>query len=60
MKTVLLKLNEATAKRLSVFCKRAFIERVEPFAGSEDEAVKMMEALDDLRAALEEQGFSPR
>jgi hypothetical protein len=60
MKTVLLKLDKDTAARLSVFCKRAIIERVKPFAGDETEANKMLKALDNLRDALEEQGFSPR
>jgi hypothetical protein len=59
-KMITLKLDEATAARLSLFCKRALIERVEPFSGSEAEARKMFAALDDLGTALEGQGFSPR
>jgi hypothetical protein len=59
-KTITLKLEESTAARLAVFCKRAIIERVGPFAADESEAHKMMEALDELRLALETHGLSPR
>jgi hypothetical protein len=58
--TITARLEESAARRLAVFCKRATIERVEPFAGDEGEAAKMLEALADLREALEAEGFAPR
>jgi hypothetical protein len=60
MKTVSLNLDEETAMLLSIFCKRAIVERVEPFASDHGEANEMLVALDNLQDALEEQGFSPR
>jgi hypothetical protein len=53
-------LEERTARRLAVFCKRAIIERVMPFAADGVEAEKMLRALEELGSLLEEQGFSPR
>jgi hypothetical protein len=57
---ITVKLDEATATQLAQFCKRTMIERVEPFASDEAEAVKMMKALDSLGEALQDQGFDPR
>jgi hypothetical protein len=57
---IAVKLDEATVKQLARFCKRAMIERVEPFAADEAEAIKMLKALDALGAALADQGFAPR
>ena len=57
---ITLKLDKVTAAQLAQFCKRAMIERVEPFAAGEDEASEMMKALDALGDALRSQGFYPR
>jgi hypothetical protein len=59
-KMITVSLGETTAALLALFCKRAIIEWVGPFAAGEAEAHEMMEALDDLRHVLKEQGFSPR
>jgi hypothetical protein len=59
-KTIKIELNETAAKQLAMFCQRTILERVVPFSSSETEAYKMMKSLDDLRIALEKQGFSPR
>lgn len=57
---ITIKLDESTATHLAQFCKRAIIERVEPFAADEAEACEMMKALDALREALHSRGFAPR
>jgi hypothetical protein len=57
---IVLRVEEATAKRLAQLCKRATPERVEPFAADAAEARAMLQALGDLRDALKEQGFAPR
>ena len=59
-KTITARLEEATAKSLATLCKRAILERVEPFAADGAEARGMLRALEELGAALAEQGFSPR
>jgi Holliday junction resolvasome RuvABC DNA-binding subunit len=59
-KTVTVTLEEKTAERLAAFCKRAFIERVQPFASSRIEAERMLMALEELGSALEKLGYSPR
>jgi hypothetical protein len=59
-KTITLEVDETTAGMLALFCKRAIIERVEPFADGEAEAHRMTVALENLRRVLEKQGFSPR
>jgi hypothetical protein len=57
---ITVQLDEATAAQLAQFCKRALIERVEPFSADEAEARKMMKALGVLRGALKDRGFAPR
>jgi hypothetical protein len=57
---ITLQLDETTATQLAQLCKRAIIERVEPFAADEAEAYEMTQALDALRDALQSQGFAPR
>jgi hypothetical protein len=57
---IVLRVEEQTAKRLALLCKRAMPERVKPFAADAAEAGAMQLALEDLGRALEEQGFAPR
>jgi hypothetical protein len=57
---ITVKLDEATATQLAQFCKRAMIERVEPFASDEGEAYEMMKAIEELGEALKDRGFEPR
>jgi hypothetical protein len=57
---VAVQLTGTTAARLALFCKRAIMERVEPFAADLREAGKMLLALNELGAALEEEGYAPR
>lgn len=54
------KIDDGTAKYLSLFCKRALIDRVRPFSADESEAVKMLEALDNLKLLLEGEGVVAR
>jgi hypothetical protein len=58
--TITVKLDEHTAMRLAQLCKRAIVERIEPFAANEAEACEMMKAIDALHNALYDQGFDPR
>jgi hypothetical protein len=44
-KMITVQLEEKTAGRFAVFCKRALIERVRPFAANESKACRMMTAL---------------
>jgi hypothetical protein len=53
-------ISSTTATQLATLCKRAFFERVLPFAADEAEAHKMLRALEELSKVLAEQGFSPR
>ncbi|MBZ9788533.1 hypothetical protein K9B32_00040 [Rhizobium sp. 3T7] len=58
-----LELKQPLAEALALFCKRAFIERVKPFAEEKEgdsEAWMMLHALEELRLALKVAGFSPR
>jgi hypothetical protein len=57
---ITVRIKETAAAQLAQFCKRAFFQRVKVFASNETETCLMTEALEELRAALEEQGFSPR
>jgi hypothetical protein len=55
-----IEMKEPLARALAVFCKRSFIDRVRPFAESEDEAWQMLWAIEGVRTALKNVGLSPR
>jgi len=55
-----IKLDEDDAAILALMCKRACLERVEPFAAGETEARKMSAVLFRLQMQLIDQGFNPR
>jgi hypothetical protein len=59
-KIISLQLEEGAARQLAALCKRAFLERVQPFAASREEAESMLAALDELAKALSDSGFAPR
>jgi hypothetical protein len=59
-KMITVTLEESAASRPAVFCKRVLIERAGPFASGNEEAWKMLRALEDPGVALEGRGFSPR
>ncbi|MBO9136900.1 hypothetical protein J5289_21685 [Rhizobium sp. B230/85] len=60
MEKIQIELDDIQALALANFCKRAFIERVQPFSQSENEAWQMVYAIDALRFALEKAGWFPR
>jgi len=60
VKYIMIRLDEHDAEILALMCKRACLERVEPFASNETEARKMSNAPFQLQQRLEEQGFVPR
>ncbi|URK88582.1 hypothetical protein LP421_16105 [Rhizobium sp. RCAM05350] len=54
-----MELKEPLAKALALFCKRAFIDRIKPFAEEKEgdaEAWAMFQALEELRLALKVAG----
>jgi len=53
-------LTDEEALALAQMCKRAFFERVRPFAENDAEARLMLSALRSVRDALDYSGFSPR
>lgn len=55
-----LQLAEDDAWALAQLCKRAFLERVLPFAASDSEAEDMLVALNELGHALATSGVAPR
>jgi hypothetical protein len=53
-------LTDEQALALAELCKRAFIERVRPFAADDAEAWQMLEALEQVGRALAQDGYAPR
>lgn len=60
MNRIVVKLDDSQAEALAQFCKRSFVDRVRPFSSSKDEAWQMVDAIEQLRLALAEAGWSPR
>jgi hypothetical protein len=60
MSEVTIKLNDKDAVALASLCKRAFFERVYPFAADASEAHRMLLALDSLGDELAKKGYAPR
>lgn len=58
--TITVKLSPDQAWELAQMCKRAFFERVMPFAVESHEAYLMLDALNRVRRALDDVGLSPR
>lgn len=60
MNRIVVELDDNQAEALAQFCKRSFVDRVRSFSSSKDEAWRMVDAIDQLRLALAEAGWSPR
>lgn len=54
-----MEMKEPLAKALAVFCKRSCIDGVRRFAENEEEAWRMLWAIEELRLALKHVGLSP-
>lgn len=57
---VTVKLDPEHAWNLAQLCKRAFFERVLPFAQDEVEARMMLQGIYELRRELAKAGYEPR
>lgn len=60
MEKIQITLTHDEACILAMFCKRSFIERVEPFAEHKTEALKMLDGIRALRFQLRDHGYDPR